>query len=423
MESCTGALLPQSLQQKMVKNNTIADKLGTCPQLPIELWIRIIGLITDSRYLPRAWLDFRRVSSHFKAATELAFSHRHLRNTEITFRDYGLQLKPCTNGSATVEDALTSGGIGIGRPLHLKFVLKYVGLSEDRERAVFRREAIPDETGALKIAEHGCTLSELMETRWRHILSQLCSIAGQERPRQPGTPPPASACPPAAAYVITTRRIANDTALPGFQVHHRQQGDDANAHDDMSTSDYVSVLWQPMFSQLFGEEEYLKWAKKVDYQHSAMRKNLDAMSAMVRTGELPLDEFFKLMSDYTSKNSRKVFDAVRRERLGRRALQSTQPGKSGSHIISLQEHLDVIERARESVFWAEFIDEWRFPGSEENEGNFYDGTGRLFQGKTETNKPDDEAAAQAKMDDCEVPGASWYAGSDCSEDEEVDPMW
>lgn len=407
----------------MAKNNPIADKPSTCPQLPIELWIRIIGLITDSRYLPRAWLGFRRVSSCFKAATELAFSDRHLRNTEITFRDYSLQLRPVPDGSASVRDAITYSGLRNGQPVHLKFVLKYVGLSEDRDRAIFRREAVAEDTGALKIAQHGCTLSELMDTRWQHISSQLRNTAGQERPRQPGTPPP-SVSPPAAAYVITTRRIANDTALPGFQVHRRQQqGKDADPHDDMGTSDHVSFLWQPMFSQMFGEEEYLKWAKKVEYQHSAMRKNLDAMSAMVRTGELPLDEFFKLMSDYTSKENRKVFDAVRRERLGRQALQSSQSQGSGPLVIAAQENLDVIERARESVFWAEFADEWRFPGSEENEGNFYDGTGRLFQGKTETNKPDDEAAVQAKMDDCEVPGASWYAGSDCSEDEEMDTMW
>ncbi|KAH7033522.1 uncharacterized protein B0I36DRAFT_110186 [Microdochium trichocladiopsis] len=422
MEPCTMAPVAKSGQDAKSKDMKSKEISSKCPPLPLELWIRIIGFVTDSRYIPRAWLNFRRVSSSFKAATELAFSDRHLRNTEIIFRDYNFQLKHVPAVAAALESAGNSGELVGSAPFHLKFVLKYQGLSEDRTRAIFKREPIGEEVGRLALPEHGCTLAELAATRWQHI-SQSWYTAGQERLRQPATPLPA-ACP-AAAHVITTRRVANDTALPGFQVH-LVQGDKCGDHnDDIGTSGHVSVLWQPMLSQLFGEEEYIKWAKKVDYQHSPMRKNLDAISAMVRTGELPLDEFFTLMSDYTSKSSRRVLDLVRQERLRRQTACSAAEGdlSPSTPINCSNVELDVIERARESVFWAEFIDEWRFPGSEENEGNFYDGTGRLFEGNTEINKPEDDAAVQAKMEDCEVPGASWYAGSDCSEDDDMSSDW
>ncbi|KXJ93387.1 hypothetical protein Micbo1qcDRAFT_161402 [Microdochium bolleyi] len=363
--------------------------------------------------MPRVWLNVRRVSRFLKAATELAFCDRHLRNTEIIFRDYGCQLLQSQARVAAQEEGLGNALEGAGRPLHLKFVLEFHGLSHDRMRAIFRRKAVDSETGKLWLQAQGCSLADLMDARWREISQAQCR-AGSEQGRDPLLTPPFSHAPTSTAYVITTRRVANDTALPGFQMHHEQGSQD----DDTSTSDQVSVLWQPMLSQLFGEEEYIKWAKKVDYQHSAMRKNLDSISALVRTGELPLDEFFKLMSDYTSKNSRKVLDTVRRERLRRQAARVAGAAGTLTPLGCSAGHLDIVERARESVFWAEFTDEWRFAGSEENEGNFYDGTGRLFQGNTELNKPEDDAAVQAKMEECEVPGASWYAGSDCSEDDD-----
>ncbi|KAJ1329658.1 hypothetical protein MN608_06394 [Microdochium nivale] len=415
MEPCTMAVGSRS---RLSNDDDDKTNSSNCLQLPLELWIRIIGFITDSRYIPRVWLNFRRVSSFFKAATEFAFCDSHLRHTEIIFRDYNFRLVQSQERVATLEDGPSSVAGSSGRPLHLNFVLEYQGLSQDRARAVFRRKAIDSETGKLWLQDQNCTLADLTAARWRQIIRSHCEAeAGPEQGRDPATPP-FSHVSTSTAYVITTRRVANDTALPGLQVHREPESHD----DDIGTSDQVSVLWQPMLSQLFGEEEYIKWAKKVDYQHSAMRKNLESISVLVRTGELPLDEFFKLMSSYTSKNSRRVLNSVRNERLRRQATRCIADAVLPASPVVPQEYsagyLDVVERARESVFWAEFSDEWHHAGSEENEGNFYDGAGRLFQGNTEMNKPEDDATVQAKMEDCEVPGASWYAGSDCSEDED-----
>ncbi|KAK8061753.1 hypothetical protein PG994_008119 [Apiospora phragmitis] len=56
-----------------------------CPHLPLEVWTRIISKIIDCRYLPRVWLNCRRVSYALKVATETAFIAKHLPHTRIEF--------------------------------------------------------------------------------------------------------------------------------------------------------------------------------------------------------------------------------------------------------------------------------------------------------------------------------------------------
>jgi len=56
-----------------------------CPRLPPEVWTRIIGFVTDCHYLPRVWLNCRRVSHAFKVATETAFISKHLPHTRVEF--------------------------------------------------------------------------------------------------------------------------------------------------------------------------------------------------------------------------------------------------------------------------------------------------------------------------------------------------
>lgn len=98
-----------------------------CRQLPLEVWEQIIGNITDSRYLPRAWLNFRQVSHTLKAATEHVFMKTHLSETCIIFEP-----------SIYVKDQ--------GQRDHmLKIELKFTGLSlknstlynSNNDRAIF----------------------------------------------------------------------------------------------------------------------------------------------------------------------------------------------------------------------------------------------------------------------------------------------
>ncbi|KAH8678349.1 hypothetical protein BX600DRAFT_507301 [Xylariales sp. PMI_506] len=53
------------------------------PHFPLEIWVHILGSVTDARYLPRLWLDGRRVSRAFRAATEQAFAHSYLPRMRI----------------------------------------------------------------------------------------------------------------------------------------------------------------------------------------------------------------------------------------------------------------------------------------------------------------------------------------------------
>ncbi|KAI0439901.1 hypothetical protein F4803DRAFT_21311 [Xylaria telfairii] len=62
--------------------NTASKKY---PQLPTELYLCIIEVITDSSYLPRVWLNFHRVSREFKAITESVFIRQHLPHACIEF--------------------------------------------------------------------------------------------------------------------------------------------------------------------------------------------------------------------------------------------------------------------------------------------------------------------------------------------------
>ncbi|RYP63839.1 hypothetical protein DL769_006851 [Monosporascus sp. CRB-8-3] len=320
-------------------------------ELPVEVWAQIISFITDSRYLPRAWLHFRRVSRAFKHATEMAFVGSHLPHADLIFRQHR---------SSFHADLIFP-----------KVVFKFDRLAGgDRSRAVFVRKHPAESLREISVAADGDgggggarddnNLFDLTMRRWREILEPYATHAArQQTPKSPSS----YAWRP---HVLAVRRVANDTALPGLEVDYEKQE--------------ISVLWAPMLSLLFGEEEYIKWAKKVDYQHSSARRGMESMMRMVDSGEMPYDEVADLMWEFTTKRNFRVLDLVRRERLSR-CEHSDQDLRDDA--LKRQ----VVVKAREHLEWANFADEFIYRGPEECRGNFYDGMGMKFNGKSEMNCP------------------------------------
>ncbi|RYP36274.1 hypothetical protein DL767_003427 [Monosporascus sp. MG133] len=328
-------------------------------ELPVEVWAQIISFITDSRYLPRTWLHFRRVSRAFKHATEMAFISSHLPHADLIFREHR---------SSFHADLIFP-----------KVVFKFDRLADgDRSRAVFVRKHPAESLREISVVADGGggaarddnNLFDLTMRRWRETMEPYATHAAAQQQQQQ-TPKKSSPSSPSYAWrphVLAVRRVVNDTALPGLEVDYEKQE--------------ISVLWAPMLSLLFGEEEYIKWAKKVDYQHSSARRGMESMMRMVDSGEMPYDEVADLMWEFTTKRNFRVLDLVRRERLAR-----YEHNGQDRRDDALKRH--VVVKAREHLEWANFADEFIYRGPEEYRGNFYDGMGMKFQGKSEMNGPGD----------------------------------
>ncbi|RYO78334.1 hypothetical protein DL766_009214 [Monosporascus sp. MC13-8B] len=320
-------------------------------ELPVEVWAQIISFITDSRYLPRTWLHFRRVSRAFKHATEMAFVSSHLPHADLIFREHR---------SSFHADLIFP-----------KVVFKFDRLADgDQGRAVFVRKHPAESLREISVvadcgggggggARDDNNLFDLTMRRWRETLEPYATHAARQQT-------PKSAPYAWRPHVLAVRRVANDTALPGLEVDYEKQE--------------ISVLWAPMLSLLFGEEEYIKWAKKVDYQHSSARRGMESMMRMVDSGEMPYDEVADLMWEFTTKRNFRVLNLVRRERLGR-----YEHNDQDLRDDALKRQ--VVVKAREDLEWANFADEFIYRGPEECKGCFYDGMGMKFQGKSEMNGP------------------------------------
>ncbi|RYP74424.1 hypothetical protein DL770_007606 [Monosporascus sp. CRB-9-2] len=322
--------------------------VARCPrvELPVEVWAQIISFITDSRYLPRTWLHFRRVSRVFKHATEMAFVSSHLPHADLIFREHR---------SSFHADLIFP-----------KVVFKFDRLADgDRSRAVFVRKHPAESLREISVvadcggAQDDNNLFDLTMRRWRETLEPYATHAARQQTNKKSS----YAWRP---HVLAVRRVVNDTALPGLEVDYEKQE--------------ISVLWAPVLSLLFGEEEYIKWAKKIDYQHSSARRGMESMMRMVDSGEMPYDEVADLMWEFTTKRNFRVLDLVRRERLAR-----YEHNDQDLRDDALKRQ--VVVKAREHLEWANFADEFIYRGPEECKGNFYDGMGMKFQGKSEMNGP------------------------------------
>lgn len=318
------------------------------PELPVELWAHIVGFITDSRYLPRTWLHFRRVSRAFKYATEMAFVGKHLPHADLVFKEHQ---------AGGVHDADAN-------LIFPKVVFKFDRLADGGSRAVFARKHPVEALREVRISsctEDGSNYSDsrnlfdLSIRRWRESMEPYVS-SQSAKSREYVRPP----------HALAIRRVVNDTALPGLEVDYEK-------HE-------ISVLWGPMLSLLFGEEEYIKWAKKVDYQHSAVKDSRQTMMDMVISGEMDYEDYEDLLLDFVIRRDRRVLDAVRHARLKRY-------GHDGEKHRADMLKGNSIGRMRKDKRFQIFKDEFEFRGVEECEGNFYDGRGMEFLGKHETNRP------------------------------------
>ncbi|KAK8009138.1 hypothetical protein PG991_011689 [Apiospora marii] len=315
-----------------------------CPYLPLEVWTRIISSITDCRYLPRVWLNCRRVSHSFKVATETAFVATHLPHTRIEFE----------TGIAEVLWDVDGNEIWGGGGL----VVKFGHLREDGERAVFVGDHAYEKNKSVQLSRGG-TLYEKIISDWRDSLMELL-----EEPAYAINQP---------RHILFVRREVNDTELPELEVDF----------DNIE----VSVLWKPMLSMLYGEAEYFKWAQKVQSQNEpeAQSCRAKAMGAQAQAGELSMDAFFKYAVRVVSEQAGDAQAEVRRQRLLRwHRKHGTLDDPDVALILEALEERPDLKNASSAMEWAEFDDEYEKGRSEKGKGNFYDGSGYTFLGKTET---------------------------------------
>lgn len=320
-------------------------------QLPVEIWARVIGFITDSRYLPRVWLHFRQVSRGFKTATELAFVQKHLQYTNVEFGPWSM-----------VKDRDQN-------KVSCRLTLVFKGLAgEDRDRAIFASDEDLESTKATQLEEFmgGITLHRHLTNQWRIEFGPYSD------------PPPDSvfAWPP---HILAVRREANDTELPGLRV-------DWEEHQ-------ISVLWKPMLSLFFGELEYMKWADRIELQHSGFLARSQVMAEKVKAGEVSIDEFIHFGLHHAARQQDTILKTVRRQRF-RRWYMKHAGYTEDQEIDEDETKLRHLISARNDIGnWSDFNDEWMDNAPESHRGTFYDGMGMCYQGKSA--KDDGEITSQS----------------------------
>lgn len=323
-----------------------------CRALPLELWERIICNITDSRYLPRVWLNFRRVSHLLKAATEHAFVTAHLQYTDLAF-------EPLSVVRDKDENKYT-----------LNVLLQFHRLSDDGDRAIFAPEHPGPDYEWMKEVEMDDggeeTLHDHYMTLWKRIITPYVSSPEQQAARQ--------MCP---MHVLAVRRLANDTELPGLEADPGRM--------------QLSVLWKPMLSLFFGEIEYQKWAEKVVHQHKSDddMSPIRDMAEQVKSGQVDLVDYLKHAMAITAKGQDDVNITIRRLRFDRimRKFQadSSTELREDELYASTVAPLAIKDTLR-ALDFAEFDDEYEYRGYETRRGFLYDGLNMEFDGKRETNE-------------------------------------
>lgn len=175
------------------------------PTLPIEVWVRILGSITEYRYLPRTWLNSRCVSLAFKAATEMAFIDVYLP-----------QMRICVELAEIME-------------------LGYDGLSRDREFINFR-----------EFPAHQTNNYSRIPAGLRRRLEQQTERAWQKE--HESYEQSVLSCAPRLLYHVWIVGYVEDPVFPDLQVD--------------TAARKLSFRWKPMLSTMFGEVEYRKWLFK-----------------------------------------------------------------------------------------------------------------------------------------------------------------
>lgn len=364
-----------------------------CRTLPLEVWERILCSITDTRYLPRVWLNCRRVSTVLKAATEHAFARTHLRHTDISFMP-----------SEMVHDKDDN-------KYTLDVMLKFNRLSDDGTRAIY----VPDHPGPdydwMKGVEmdRGAgeeTLHAQFMALWRSIITPYISSSPEERAR----------CHMEPSHVLAVRNLANDTELVGIEA------DPARME--------LSVLWKPTLSLFFGEDEYQKWADKVRFQHKKqddpVKASMAQMAEQVRSGQVDMMEYMRRAVEIVGKSHDDLHAAVRRLRF-RQTLRKLRA--SGAITDHDEAYLPVrtavpqaIKDTHSAMNFAEFDDNYPYSGMETRRGCFYDGMHMTFEGKAEKNEVVEDLGIkvhwQGNEDDEESGSENGFESGEGFEDED-----
>ncbi|KAK6860387.1 hypothetical protein PG995_004023 [Apiospora arundinis] len=341
-----------------------------CPHLPLELWTRIIGYITDCRYLPRVWLNCRRISHTFKAATETAFITKHLPHTRIEF---------------DIDNSHTLWGVEDNRIVADSIFVKFSHLTEDRQRAVFVRESSYERSKSTQLSSGGNLFDHTIK-QWRNSMQRYFEEPGYatQGPR----------------HMLYVRREVNDTTLPGLQV-------------DFENIE-VSLLWRPMLSTFYGDAEYLKWAQKVYSQHNPVDGCVKEMVAQVHAGTMSVDEYLEYALDTVSKKVERVQAEARRQRFIRWHAKhgSAKDADLVKEIGSGPDDFPLMRKslvgASNAMQMADFDDEHDEDSREKSSGNFYDGLGYTLLGNTEMGPSMDSHEGEV------------YGDEDYDDDEEED---
>lgn len=320
---------------------------------PLEVWERIIGLISDDRYLPRVWLNFRRVSRTVKAATERVFVTMHLRRTHIGFDPF-----------PSIRDRNEN-------KYKLDVLLDFNRLSDDGSRAIYApkdprdwewmKEIHMSETNTFSLYDH-------FIQEWRSLLEPYLA----ENPNENDFSRP--------SHVLTFRREANDTELPGLMVNFERSE--------------ALVLWEPMLSMFFGELEYKKWADKVNFQHSEGDELMDEVAEEVMSGRANMEDFFggdlfKRIANKCQNIEQGVTTSIRRMRFQRIARKIGRAELDSYDLNEDPRHTEFLKDTKRALGLATFDTDDE--ESERNQGDFYDGMGMKFEGKGETNEPGEDS--------------------------------
>ncbi|KAI0424691.1 hypothetical protein F5Y09DRAFT_323706 [Xylaria sp. FL1042] len=308
-----------------------ADSVSTqYPQLYTELYLLIIEFSTDSRYLPQVWLNFRRVSHQFKELTESVFVQKHLPHTIIIF--------PNITGSVyDVNDTRHQ----------LSLALEFKKLTGDNdERAVFSENRYYyNASTETRITESGSiTLATEVTDLWRRYFHDYSMPA----------PNTAFSTSP---HIISVRRVANDTALPGLEVNWEEHT--------------ITVLWKDMLTALFSEEEYIGRLAEKDIREGRenappMQDSVEALEDLIETGDNEaIYEFMKSFAWNAKKMDNERRQMVRRERFRRWYKNYTSlTTEEADEQPRDTNKVKVIQDYRETLNWTEFEDEWSYERSE-----------------------------------------------------------
>jgi hypothetical protein len=168
--------------------------------LPLELWVLGLGSVTDACYLPRLWLNCRRVSRAFRAATEMAFADIYLP-----------QMKVCVELAHLLE-------------------LTFDGLSHDGARACFRHQpAADDGVRPLRIpAELQRRLDQELVRLWKREHDMYLRYLEE--------------CAPSLLYTTWLMSLVEDPVFPDLEIDFSERR--------------LSFVWKSMLSTMFGEIEY-----------------------------------------------------------------------------------------------------------------------------------------------------------------------